>query len=74
MIAEHSTYIPVEDFGCFITIKNGVIFEAPIGLEGQPDLAAEEEVKAPSEHFVTRINEKLNTAFKLEDFCGRKRA
>lgn len=63
---------PLVDYGCYVTVIDGVLYECPMDTSKAPIKDAMTEVSAPqSEDFLYKVNYFLGTKFKMEDFSGR---
>lgn len=71
-VVTESNLVPLPEFGCFVTLNDGVLFSCPMDEQGGPDEEDACEVTAPqSQAFLDAVNFIFNTDFQLKQFSGR---
>jgi len=64
--------VALTDFGCYVLIRDGVLFCTPMLENGSMETAAWNEVTAPSGHmFLNAVNVACGTNYCIMDFDGR---
>ena len=69
--------IPLEDFGCFVTVVDGTLFSCAMLQNVTPDMDTDGQVNwaqvvAPDNQvFLDLVNQQFGTDFTLDQFPGR---